>query len=356
MIAIHPLVEKLEPYSAGIRPEPGVPAIKLNQNENPYPASPKVAEALRRLAPELVAAYPEALSDRLRESLSATLGVPASRILCGNGSSELITLMYRTFAQEGDTAAMPDPTFALYGTVADLAGVRVRRVPTDDRFRFEPAELAASGDDTPRLVVFANPNAPTGTCAGRDAIEKLLRTFDGLVVVDEAYVDFAPEGTSVVDLTGTYEHLLVLRTFSKAYALPGARVGYAVGSERLVRAMEKARETFSVNAVGQLAAEAALGDPDWMRRSVARIGRTRDAFCAALADAGWGVWPSTANFVLVSPPPGGASAPDMYRRLLDNRIYVRYFDAPRLRDKLRISIGTDDDMKAVLDVLLEGSR
>lgn len=348
MVVIHPRIERMQPYVAGERPADGTKAIKLNQNESPYPASPRVLKALRELGPELLHAYPDALSDRLREALSAKHGVPPAAILCGNGSSELITQLVRTFLQEGDTAAIPDPTFGLYETVAGTFGVNVARVPTDDGFRLDPKRLA---EQSPQAIIVANPNAPTGLHVQASDIEKLLQTYRGLVVVDEAYIDFAPEGVSVMNLVAEYDHLLVLRTFSKAYALCGARIGYAVGQERLIRAMEKARETFSVNALAQLAAEAALSDPDYVRLTVSRIAKTRERFGLRLSEMGWQVIPSVTNFVLATPPAGGPPAKELYGRLLAEHIYVRYFDAPRLSDKLRISIGTDDEMDALLHVL-----
>ncbi|MEF3306394.1 histidinol-phosphate transaminase [Paenibacillus sp. GYB003] len=348
MIPIHPRIERLQPYVAGERPEAGTRAIKLNQNESPYPTSPSVREALRRLGPELLREYPDALCGRLREALSAVHGIPASRIVCGNGSSELITLLFKTFLREGDAVAIADPTFGLYETTADTFGVRTVRVPADDSFRIDPMRLAEAG---PQAVVIANPNAPTGLHLEAANIERLLRSYNGLVVVDEAYIDFAPEGVSVLKLVETYDHLLVLRTFSKAYALCGARIGFAAANERLVRAMLKARETFSVGAVAQLAAEAALADPDYVRLTVSRIAQTRDRFASGLTGLGWSVVPSVANFVLAAPPQDGPSAKELYERLLAERIYVRYFDAPRLSDKLRISIGTDGDMEALLGVL-----
>lgn len=349
MIPIHPRIDRLRPYVAGIRPEEGTPAIKLNQNESPYPASPKVAEALARLRPEqLLREYPDAGCTRLREALSAVHGVPASMFLCGNGSSELISLIYKTFLREGDTVAVPDPTFGLYATAAEMAGVRLSVVPTGDDFRIDPDKLAEA---EVQAIILANPNAPTGLCLQAPQIERLLQTYAGLVVVDEAYVDFAPQDTSVLRLVERYDHLLVLRTFSKAYALSGGRIGFAAGNERLIQAMGKGRETFSVNGVAQLAAEAALTDQDYMRTTVARITRTRERFVASLRQMGWSVCPSVTNFVLASPPAGGPTAKQIYERLLAGHIYVRYFDAPRLDDKLRISIGADDEMQAVVDTL-----
>ncbi|WP_240041354.1 histidinol-phosphate transaminase [Paenibacillus ginsengarvi] len=338
----------LSPYVAGERPEDGVRAIKLNQNESPYPASPSVSDALRGIGPELFREYPDALCDKLRRKLSAVHGIPASRIICGNGSSELITLLYKTLLREGDAVAIPDPTFGLYETVARTFGVEPVVVPTDDEYRIDTRRLA---ETNAAAIIIANPNAPTGIPLQAPEIERLLQTYNGLVVVDEAYIDFAPESISVMNLIETYEHLIVLRTFSKAYALCGARIGFAVASERLIRAMQKARETFSVGAVAQLAAEASLADMDYVKFTVSRISQTRDRFAAELTRRGWRVIPSVTNFVLAAPPSDGVSAKELYARLLQEHIYVRYFDLPRLSDKLRISIGTDEDMDALLAAL-----
>ncbi|GAA3411031.1 histidinol-phosphate transaminase [Paenibacillus hodogayensis] len=348
MVQIHPRIERLQPYAAGTRPDPGIAAIKLNQNESPYPVSPKVEQAIRSSGAELLREYPDSGCGRLRAALSELHGVPAGAILCGNGSSELITLLYKSFLCENDTVAVPDPTFGLYATAAALVGVKIVSVPTDDDFRLEPGKLA---EPSPQAIIIANPNAPTGLYVEAEQIERLLNDFRGLVVVDEAYIDFVPEGTSVIGLTKRYSNLIVLRTFSKAYGLSGARIGYAVADERLIAAMAKGRETFSVNAVAQLAAEAALTDPAYTSLTVERINRTHEAFRAALTDTGWRAWPSFTNFLLATPPSDGPTAQEIYQRLLDRHIYVRYFDAPRLSDKLRISIGTDTEMKTLLEAL-----
>lgn len=347
-IVIHPRIDRLQPYEAGERPEPGLPAIKLNQNECPYPVSPKVAETLSRLDPELLRVYPDASCLALRAALAEVHGLPPSMFLCGNGSSELITLVFRTFVGEGDTVALPDPTFGLYAVAAALHGAAVRKTPCGADFRFDPEALATG---RPQAIVLANPNAPTGRFVEAERIESLLRRADGLVVVDEAYADFAPPGTSAIRLTERYDHLIVLRTFSKAYALGGARVGYAAANPRLIEAMGKGKETFSVHALSQLAAEAALRDPAYVRECVARIGRTRERFAAGLRARGWDVVPSAANFVLAAPPAGGPSARSLHDRLRERGIFVRHFDTDRLRGMLRISIGTDSDMDALLDAL-----
>lgn len=349
MIAIPSRIARLRPYQGGEQPDESPLAVKLNQNESPYPPAPGVAKALEGwLSGGSFGRYPDSDCGMLNGAISAATGIPSANLLCGNGSSELISLLFRALIGEGETAAVPDPTFGLYAVAAAIAGIRTVPVPTKDDWQIDLDKLAATGA---KALLLANPNNPTGTHLPAEAIEQLLIGYRGLVVVDEAYIHFAPETASVLPLVERFDHLLVLRTFSKAYGLSGLRVGFAAGHERLLAAMRSVREPFSVNAVAQLAAEAAVADRDYVRQTAERVIRTRCRVEGELRRLGWSVIPSAANFVLARPEADGPTARQWLEQLASREIYVRHFDTPVLRDVLRISIGTDADMDRVLAVI-----
>lgn len=349
---ILPHIERLSPYPMGERPPEGIRTIKLNQNESPYPPSPLVLKALRSIGEEELSRYPDAVNGGLRAVLAERFGVNAERIFCGNGSSEIISLIMKVFVGAQRRVALPDPTFALYATAAAVHQAECIAVPTDSDYAISIDGLLNSGADA---VVLVNPNAPTGRTLPPAEVERLVSRFPGLVIIDEAYIDFAPEGTSALPLLGRYENVLLLRTFSKCYALAGARVGYCFGAEPLIAALEKSKDSFNVNAVSAKLAAAALQDREYAKRTAAAVCRTRDWFASGLQALGFRVVPSHTNFVLAEPPsgPGAPTARELYGKLLERGIYVRYFDHPRLADKLRISIGTDEELAVCMAALSE---
>jgi len=342
-----PYVEQIAPYpSVAANPDPSI--IKLDQNENPYPPAPSVIRALASAVESSLRLYPDASCSALRETLAARHGVPQDRIAIGNGSSELIAALFRTFVGSERIAALPYPTFALYETAAAAANAAVIRVQTDGDFAIDPdALLAASAP----VIALVNPNAPTGRLLRLSEIERIVRNAPGLVLIDEAYIQFAGEAEySAIPLTLRYDNLVVLRTFSKAYALSGARVGYAVGSRAIIEAFEKTKSIYNVSAVSLSLAHSALQDEPHMRTSVEAICATRSIVVSELQRIGFRVIPSRTNFVLCAPPdkPHDPDAPTLVRMLAEHGFAVRYFDLPRLRDKIRISIGTDAQMNALI--------
>ncbi|MBO9607024.1 MAG: histidinol-phosphate transaminase [Paenibacillaceae bacterium] len=348
---INPHIAAMTAYEPGFQPPAGQRALKLNANENPYPASPLVMEALRGIADGELRLYPDADCAELRRELAALHGVGERNVLIGSGSDELIALLFGAFLSAGDTVAMPYPTFTRYESVATMHGVRCRYVPTRDDYSVDAEALLASGA---KALMLVNPNAPTGLLLPPSAMADIVARFAGLVVVDEAYLDFigedGEEAWSVTELLGRHPNLLVLRTFSKSYALCGARVGYGIGDEALIAAMHKCRGSYNVNAVSQRLALAACRDRAHMLRSADAVRRTRIRFAAQLRRLGFDVvGPSQTNFLLCRPPGGRAAA--MCAELAARGIYVRHFEAPRLADMLRISIGTDAEMDEVLAAL-----
>lgn len=343
-------IEKLKPYTLGALPPDGTEAIKLNQNESPYPPSQGVLYALRTMAEEGLRRYPDPTCSELRAELASAYGVKKEMIFCGNGSSEIISLIVKVFVGPGGRIAIPDPSFGLYHTVAASQQAGSVAVPTKADFTIDIDGLLAQDV---QAIVLVNPNAPTGLLTPLPAIERLVSAFSGLVVVDEAYIDFAEPGTSALSLLDRYDNLIVVRTFSKAYALCGARVGYCFGAVPLIEALDKGKDIYNVNSISRALALAALQDKPYTEQTIKAVKRTRDAFCEELRQMGFSVLPSQTNFVLSTLPEKikALGVQKVHDDLVDRNIYVRYFEHPRLADKLRISIGTAAEMSCLLETL-----
>jgi len=317
--------------------------IKLNTNENPYPPSPKVYAALRKTIGAALRLYPQPTSDSLCAAASAVYGIKKENIMAGNGSDELLSIILRCFVESGDRIAYPVPTYSLYDTLVEIqAGVAVR-VPFPDDFTL-PESLSRQGAP---LTILCNPNAPSGTLVPLPEIAKLAATVAGVLVVDEAYVDFAAgEGTSAIPLIQPYPNLIVLRTLSKSYSLAGMRIGLAFASAEMVAGMHKVRDSYNLDRLSIAAGAAALKDLAWMKRNAARIQRSRQRLASGLKRLGYQVYSSHANFVLARRR--DKNLKPVYEELKRRKILVRYFDAPELRDCLRITVGTPKELRALL--------
>jgi histidinol-phosphate aminotransferase len=337
-------IEAMAGYTPGEQPAPGDRVIKLNTNENPYPPSPRVVEAVRALDPDRLRRYPDPMANRVRDLVGRMFGVRRENVLCGNGSDELLTLVTRAFVGPGERMAYPTPTYSLYPVLAEIEGAVALEIPTLDNFA-TPLEALTLADA--RLLILCNPNAPTGVFTPPEAVADLADRFKGVVVVDEAYVDFAP--TDCMRLATERPNVLVLRTLSKSYSLAGLRFGYAVGAAPLIAGLEKVKDSYNVDAISIELALAALGDQAWMQTHVAKIRSQREHLAAGLAELGFEVTPSEANFILARAP--GGKAEDLYKALKARGILVRYWNLPRLADKLRITVGTPAENDALLSAL-----
>jgi histidinol-phosphate aminotransferase len=317
--------------------------IKLNTNENPYPPSPKVFAALRSALHSSLRLYPEPLSDSLRSAAAAVYGVMPANIIAGNGSDELLAIALRCFVGPGDGVAFPVPTYSLYDTLVEIQdGVRLAvDYPADFSL---PASLSAQNAI---LTFLCNPNAPSGTMVPLSEIEKLARSVSGVLVVDEAYVDFAAsEGSSALPLIHRLPNLIVLRSFSKSFSLAGMRIGLAFASDEIIAGMMKVKDSYKLNRLSLVAAGAALQDLPWMTRNARRIQRSRQRLTCALKRMGYQVYPSHANFVLARKP--GQDLKPVYEELKRHKILVRYFDVPGLQDCLRVTVGTPKEIAALI--------
>ncbi len=337
-------LERVEGYTPGEQPRDSG-FIKLNTNENPYSPSPRVFEAVKNVSGEQLRKYPDPVYRRLRSKISQVYGVAPERIFVGNGSDEVLSLLVRTFVDPDEKVVYTYPSYVLYETLAKLNAVGYESLELDDNFDLPESVFSCSG----KLFFIANPNSPTGKAVDRKTVGRLCDSFGGLVVADEAYADFSKN--SCLDALNECPNLVILRTFSKSFSLASIRVGFALAREELVAELMKTKDSYNVNLLSQLAAEAALDDMDHMRRNVERIVKTRNRLSATLADMGFLVYPSESNFVLARYRNG--SARDLYEQLKQRKILVRYFPLRRLDDCLRITVGTEQEIDSLLNALRE---
>ncbi len=337
-----PNITALAGYVPGEQPEDGG-VIKLNTNENPYPPSPKVRAAVRKAIDASLRLYPESRSDTLRTIAGSIYGVKPANIVAGNGSDELLSMLLRCFVGPHDRVAFPVPTYSLYDTLVAIQDGLPAPVDFPPDFSL-PSALA---EQSAALTFLCNPNAPSGTLVSLQQIEKLARSLPGVLVIDEAYVDFAGnEGVSSIPLIQRLPNLVVLRTFSKSFSLAGMRIGLAFASEHIISGMMKVKDSYNVNRLSLIAATAALQDLPWMTRNARRIQRTRKRLTTGLVRVGYDVYPSHANFVLARK--SGRNQKGVYDELKRRKILVRYFDIAGLQDCLRITVGTNSEVQTLL--------
>ncbi len=374
MIARH--VRKLAAYVPGEQPK-ATDVVKLNTNENPYPPSPACAKVLKAFDPDRLRRYPDPVFAELRDALAQLNGTTPDRVFVGNGSDEILALAARAFVEDDEAIGSLDPSYSLYKTLAAIRNVKwvgVEEIIESSNNRMVECESnnpiiessndrmiecergkPSTEDSTIRpfdnsiisLFLLTNPNAPTGEFREPDAIAAFAKKFRGVVLVDEAYADFARANAMSLATAPKNRNVLVMRTFSKSYSLAGLRVGYCVGPKPLIAALYKIKDSYNVDAVAQAVALAAVKDQAWMRANVAKVVKTRAWFADALAARGWDVIPSEANFVFAKPPrPLKAAA--LFAALKERHVFVRHFKGPKTGDRLRITIGTDAEMKKLL--------
>lgn len=334
-------VRRMKGYVPGEQPsERGI--VKLNTNENPYPPSPRVAEALRAIAAEGLRLYPDPVCRELRRAIAAEHGTDADDVFVGNGSDEILALCTRAFVEADGSIGYFEPSYSLYPVLADIRCVAKEPVELGPEFQWRmPHGYRAS------LFFMTNPNAPTSVRYAKANVEQFCRSFDGVVLIDEAYADFAE--ANCMDLALELDNVLVMRTLSKSYSLAGLRLGYVVGNPSLVAALFKIKDSYNVDAIAQRLALAALADREHMRANVAKIKTTRRRLAAALEALRFRVWPSETNFLWVKPPARAAAL--VFADLRRQGILVRHFPGPRTGDFLRITVGTDEEVDKLVTAL-----
>lgn len=341
------VVHGLTPYVPGEQPKLAN-LVKLNTNENPYGPSPRVLDAVRVEAADTLRLYPDPSSDRLRAGIAKYHGVTADQVFVGNGSDEVLGHAFMALLKHERPILFPDITYSFYPVYCRLYEIAYRTMPLTESFEISIDDyLAPNGG-----VVFPNPNAPTGRLLTLDEIERLLAgNPDSVVVIDEAYIDFG--GESAVELVARYPQLLVVRTLSKSHALAGLRVGYAIGQPALIEALNRVKDSFNsypLDRFAQAGALASIEDPAYFEGICANVVATRTRLVAAMADLGFDVLPSAANFIFARHPLHDGA--ELAAALRERSIIVRHFRQPaRIAPFLRITVGTEVQCNALIDAL-----
>ena len=333
-----------QPYVPGEQPPDSAGWVKLNTNESPLPPSPRVLEAIKAATDESLRLYPSPTARPAREAIARHFQLGASHVAVGNGGDDLIELCFRAFAGAGETVAYPTPTYPLLEPLCRVHEARPSTHPTE-----HPWELPASlGADGARLKFVVSPNSPTGALFERAEVEAVAAASSGVVVVDEAYVDFAPY--SCLPLLAQFPNVLLLRTFSKSYALAGMRIGFALGSPELIEALDSVKDSYNVDRLAIVAAVAAIEDDAHHRRIVDEVVTNREALSSALEALSFEVVPSSANFIFARPP---RPASDVVAALRQRKILVRHYDREPIAGWVRITVGTRDQHQSLVSALKE---
>ena len=348
MIPLRPNIANMAGYVPGYQPPDIASWIKLNTNENSYPPSPKVVEAiLQELGPDGASlhTYPSASSQLLRETAGELYGFDPSWIIMANGSDEVLNNLIRAFAAEGEEIGYVHPSYSYYATLAEIQGAKIRTFGLTDEFRIAGFPERYEG----KIFFLTTPNAPLGPAFPVEYIEELAGRCAGMLVLDETYADFA-EGNAL-ELVKKYDNVVVTRTLSKSYALAGMRLGLAIARPEVIAALDKIRDHYNLDRLAQAACVAALRDQDYLRDCCLRIRKTREWFIAGLRSIGYEVIPSQGNYLFATPPDRNGKR--VYDGLFERKILVRHFSDPLLSHGLRISIGTREEMEATLNALQE---
>jgi histidinol-phosphate aminotransferase len=334
-------VREMQGYTPGEQPALGERVVKLNTNENPFEPSPRVMKAIQQVEPEMLRRYPSPRADRFRHAAAKVLGVSPEMILAGNGSDDILTIATRTFVAPGGVLAAPDPTYSLYPVLARLEQATFTPVPWDKDWSLPTEALLDARADA---IYLANPNAPSGTFVSPTKVAELARQFPGVLLIDEAYADFADD--NCLALVRDYANVVIVRTMSKAYSLAGLRFGYAVARPEVVEEMLKVKDSYNVDAISVAAATAAIEDQEYARERWEFVKSERQRLSAELTQIGWTVAKSQANFILATSP--DAKGEEAYLGLKRQGILVRWFDKPGLADKIRITVGQSQENNALL--------
>lgn len=334
--------------------------VKLNTNENPYPPSPAVTQAIQGIEPDALRRYPSPSATVCRETIARVHGLSGDQVIATNGGDELLRLAVTVFCQprDGDNdgqavtgggVGIAHPGYSLYPVLAGIQDTPLVSVPLSDQFVLPDDFADRLNDAGCRLALLVNPHAPSGRLEPLDKLERVARRFKGVVLIDEAYVDFAScDALALLDPARGLDNVLLLRTLSKGYSLAGLRFGYGLAHCGLIEAMDKARDSYNTDVVSQRAAVAALENRDEAARTWQAVIRERDRLTGELTKRDFAVFPSQSNFLLAVPP---RDARGVYEALMAKGVLVRYFDQDTLEDKLRITIGTTEENNALLAAL-----
>lgn len=333
----------MEPYVPGIQPkEKGW--LKLNTNENPFPPSPRAIESAIAALNGNLALYPDPKADELRKTIGDIYHVGADMVIAGNGSDEILSIIARAFLDRGRKALIVHPTYSLFSTIAEIQGAKIIRQKLNSDFTLNEEIFTKKAD----CAFIANPNPQAGTLFSIGQMERLARTIGGILVIDEAYVDFAPR--NCLPLVRKYKNVIITRTLSKSYSLAGMRIGFAISNRIIIDGLMKIKDSYNLNRISQIIAVEALKDREYFKKNTEEIIRQRKFLSKALKTLGFEVLPSASNFILVKPP-SSIKAKKLYQELLARKVLIRFFDTKELKSYLRISVGNqaqnNDLLKAI---------
>lgn len=334
----------IEPYVPGEQSmEKNI--VKINANENPYPPSPEAIKAINEFDCNRLRFYPDANALEFKKALAEFYGVSVENVFLGNGSDDVLALSFQAFFNSDKPIAYPDITYSFYPVWCRLFNIPYKNYPLDDNFRINPEDYMEQNGG----VIIPNPNAPTSLGEGREFIEKIMEyNKDSVVIIDEAYVDFG--GYSSVELTKKYENLLITGTFSKSRSLAGMRIGYAIGSKTLISVLEAVKNSYNsytLNSVSMAAGTAAIKDRAYFESTVSKVIATRQRVAEELRALGFTVLNSQTNFLFATH--NAISIKDYFEWLKAQKVFIRYFNLPRINNYVRITIGTDDEMNVFLN-------
>ena len=337
-------LQGFQPYVPGEQPPDGEGWVKLNTNEAPLPPSPKVIAAIRDAANESLRLYPSPTAAPARQAIAKHFGVDPAQVTLGNGGDELIEMCFRAFAGAGDSVAFPTPTYPLFEPLCRMHEAVASTHPTEMAWELPPS----LGPDPAPLKFIVNPNSPTGGLFEVPAVETAVAASSGVVVIDEAYVDFAPR--SCFELLSRHENVVLLRTFSKGYGLAGMRIAYALGPRELIEALDSVKDSYNVDRLAIVAAVAAIEDEDHHQKLVDEVITNRAQLAGALIDLDFEIVPSSSNFIFTKPP---KPAMEVVAGLRARKVLVRHYDRQPIAGWLRITIGTHEQHARLLQALRE---
>ncbi|MHC4131116.1 MAG: histidinol-phosphate transaminase [Planctomycetota bacterium] len=337
-------IESAKGYVPGFQPK-DTDVVKLNTNENPYPPSPQVLQAIKDLPAESLRRYPDPLGNQFRQVAAELFDLKPDNIICCNGGDDLLRIAIQAFCDEGRPLAYPVPTYSLYPVLAKLLDCKTIEIPFADDFGL-PAELASTNA---ALTILCNPNAPTASFINVEKIASLADTLKGVLLIDEAYIDFAED--NCVRLIKKFDNVIILRSMSKGYSLAGLRFGYGIAQPDLIEGLMKVKDSYNVDSLAVAAATAAVKNQDYFKQTVEKIRGQRKLLAGQLRDLNFEVPDSAANFVLAKCK--DCKAQEIYDKLVKRNIYVRFFNVPGLDDKLRITVGTAEQNQMLIDALKE---
>ena len=339
-----PEIDQMSGYVPGEQPRMAN-LIKLNTNENPYAPSPRVAEVLASFDSAGLRRYPDPLATELRDEIAARFGIRRENVIAGNGSDDILTMTFRAFTDANHPAACLEPSYSLYPELAKMQAARMIRIALDPEDFSMPADLLEQAREA-NLLIITRPNAPTGNSFPLAFMREICANFDGVVLFDEAYADFADD--NCMAFATEFDNVIVSRTFSKSYALAGIRLGFAVGARPLIDGLFKLKDSYNLDRLTQLIGRAAFSDQAYLAKCCAEIRENCGRLAAALAKIGFRVVPSQTNFLFAAPPDGDGQ--NYFRKLRENAVVVRYFPGDITGRFVRITIGTSAENERLLEL------